>query len=120
MRSVDADMNTRINGLTRWVRGSDEAAMRAAGGLVLGSRHWLYSKQFHALCTNEYEGVFYIDWAATDYALKREDLLGSSGEIALLKWAVVIARDLFGASSLDRNNREAVLDALAAGWGMTR
>jgi hypothetical protein len=117
MRGVEMGTAEFTTALIRW-NDTQDSRERAAGNLVLGDWHWLSSRDFQEKCTNEYEDVVYIDWAATDNALKNNQLMGSSGEIAFLKWAVLIARDPFGASSLDRVNRKAVLQALSDAWGV--
>jgi hypothetical protein len=117
MAIIEMDDETFHAALWEWNKTQDRAE-REAGELVLVDLHWSNSRDFREKCTNVYEDIVYIDWAATDNALRNNQLLGSSGEIAFLKWAVLIARDPFGASSLDRVNRTAVVLALAEAWGV--
>jgi hypothetical protein len=119
MRSIEMDTAEFTAALRKW-NDTQDAAYRAAGNIVLFDRHWSTSADFREKCTGVYEDLVYIDWEATDNAIQGNELRGSSGELALLRWAVAVARDPFRLSSLDRVNRGIVLESLAQALGLSR
>jgi hypothetical protein len=108
-----------ISSLEEWI-GTQDSAWRAAGSLLLANEHWLDDPTFIRLCCDFEGGTAYIDWWAVDNALTGNKLAGSSGELALLRWAVSIALAKLDLSDLDADHSDLVITALAEAMGVKR
>jgi hypothetical protein len=113
--------DTNIMMVRKWSNKQD-FDVRAATELLIEHGHWLRTHQFIEKCTriDGYSGARWIDFFEVEAQLEQRALIGSSGELVLLKAAVMLARDTLGASSLDAVNRGLVVRAIAAAWGVTR
>lgn len=109
----------QISALETWVS-QQNRAWRAAGELLLHNGHWLDDANFVELCCDFSDDGAWIDWHAVDAQLAKGSLLGSAGEVAVLRWSAEIALDGLDASSMDRDNRALVAEAIATALGVTR
>ena len=114
------DHYTMITGLRGWAASCD-AFTRAAVDLLVDHDHWLWDLKFVQRCVhvNDHD-VPFINWMAVEQLLKNGQHPASGSELAVLRLALMLARDLFGLSSLDRVNRGHVVDAVAAALDVTR
>ncbi|MBB4689795.1 hypothetical protein [Amycolatopsis jiangsuensis] len=105
--------------LRRWAETQD-APQRAAFEVLDEQGHWLRNKAFIDACVHEdeFEGVVYISWWQAAEA--EGELTGSSGEMAVLRFALFLAQDPVGLSSLDSSNRAIVVREFARALGVAR
>jgi cyanophycinase-like exopeptidase len=103
-------------GLTRWPSYQQDPWVRAAVDLLHahnGSGHWLADRRFLARCVRRSAGnsaMLVIDWAAAAEAA--DELIGTRTEAAVLQFAVALATDQFGITSMDSRNRALMVAAL--------
>jgi hypothetical protein len=106
-----------VNAIAEWASTQD-APERAATWLLIDQGHWLRSHQFITKCVAEDEGVWFIQWWRVQELLDEDKLLGSSGELAILRFAAALASNALGLSSLDRENRTLAVNALSEALGV--
>lgn len=85
---------------------TQDAPGRAAFNLLDNHGFWLRNRTFLDYCVSEDEGVYFIVWIDAQEHLYEGRLFGSSSEVAILRFALFLARDPLGLSSLDRVNRD--------------
>jgi hypothetical protein len=100
-----------VNAISTWASTQDSPE-RAATWLLIDQGHWLRSHQFVTKCVAEDEGIWFIQWWRVKELLDEDGLLGSSGELAILRFATALASDALGLSSLDQQNRDLAVTAL--------
>lgn len=107
--------------LQQWAATQD-APVRAAVAVLAEQGHWLRDRTFLDYCVNEdeFDGAVFIIWSDVQDLLDNEHLAGSSGEMAMLRFALFLARGPQGLSSLDSNNRALVVREFARALGVTR
>jgi hypothetical protein len=109
---------TMVTALREWTATHDNA-VRAAVELLIEHGHWLRNDKFVELCVQNDYGTTWINWGTAELMVSQRDLIGSGSELSVLRFAVMIAHDQLGLSSLDRTNRELVVRALADALGGT-
>lgn len=114
-----SDYETTVAMVRKWSNPHD-ANVRAAVEMLIEHGHWLRNNDFLEKCArvDRFDGAMWIDWTAADRLLEKHELIGSSGELVLLKIAVALARDAFGGSSLDKINRGLVVRAFRDALGV--
>lgn len=114
-----SDYETLLDGLENWIETHD-VGVQAAVSLLMAHKHWLRNAVFVERCIvwdHEYR-MAVIEWPKVTEALAANALVGSGSELAVLRWAVLLATDPYGVSSLDRINRDLVVRATAATFGI--
>lgn len=113
-------MSDTVARLREWANTQD-APEHAAYELLANQGHWLRHEGFLKHCVCEDFGTLWIDWSAVAEGLEKSSFLwGSSGEMAILKFALSLARDQLGLSSLDTGNRLLAVRALGYALGVQR
>lgn len=112
-------MKSVLESLREWAETQD-APERAAFNLLDDHGFWLRNRTFLDYCVSVDEGVHFIRWYDAQEHLDEGRLFGSSGETAVLRFALFLARDPLGLSSLDRVNRDNAVfrfgEALGVQW----
>lgn len=111
-----SEQDRTVQRIVAWAETQD-ADVRAASKLLAAQGHWLRKAHFLKRCVSEESGTLWIDWWTVEELLDGGEFsTASSGEKALLRFAVMLARDTFSLSSLDSTNRglavQALMDAL--------
>lgn len=92
---------------------TQNAAERAAASLLIDHGHWLRVSQFVNECVGEDEGIHFIKWWRVRELLYDWGLTGTNSELAILRFAAMLAGDSLGLTSLDRVGRTSVVNALS-------
>jgi hypothetical protein len=113
-------MSDTVSRLREWANTQD-APERAAFELLADQGHWLHHEGFLEHCVCDDFGTLWIDWSAVAEGLEKSSFLwGSSGEMAVLRFAMSLVRDPLGLSSLDAVNRRLAVRALGCALGVQR
>jgi hypothetical protein len=112
-----SDYGHRVTALLRWASTQDAPA-RAAIDLLVEQGSWFRNRKFVDHCVAVDEGITFVQWWRAQELLDNDALIGSSGELAVLRFAVALVRDPNGLSSLDRTNKALAVRALAAALGV--
>lgn len=116
-----SDYDTLLDGLENWIENHD-VGVQAAAYLLMAHKHWLRNAVFVERCIewdHEYR-MAVVEWPKVTEALDANALAGSGSEVAVLRWAVLLATDPYGVSSLDLTNRDFVVSATAVAFGIAQ
>ncbi|MFF4600602.1 hypothetical protein [Amycolatopsis sp. NPDC001319] len=105
--------------LQRWAATQD-APVRAAVNVLAEQGHWLGNSLFVEACVHEdeFDNATYISWWQLENAIDDGKVYGSSGEMAVLRFALFLAGDELGMSSLGSTNRKLVATEFARALGV--
>lgn len=112
-----SDYTELIESLRKWIAKQD-APVRAAVQLLIDQGHWFHDHEFVRECVGTDDWQYYVMWWRVRELLDEGRFTASGGEMAVLRAAVALACDTLGLSSLDRINRQAVVDAFATALGV--
>lgn len=114
------DHDNLAQALLAWANRDDARERAAATKLLVEQGHWLHDQTFVRECVAVDGGTTFLRYWRIDELLVDNALIGSSGEMAVLRFAVALTRNMSDLSSLDRANKGLVVRALADALGVER